>query len=89
MLALVVEQAIGIAHQFAGLLEHGAGLVTDLGQLLDRGADITTLVAEGCRGLFQVRQGVAQALGIVFGEQLVGVMHQHVDVGQQVAAVVE
>ncbi|MNJ54883.1 hypothetical protein D3C77_503440 [compost metagenome] len=89
LLALVTQQAIGIAHQLAGLLKHGTGLTADLGQLLNRGTNVATLFAECSCCLLQMIQGVGQAGGVVFGEQLVGVVHQHVDIGQQVTAVIK
>ncbi|MNP18586.1 hypothetical protein D3C76_1110740 [compost metagenome] len=57
--------------------------------MLDGLADVATLVVESSGGLFEVVQGVAQAGDVVLGEQRVGVVHQGVDVGHQVAAVIQ
>ncbi len=89
LFALVVEQTIGVAHQRRGLFQRGAGLFADGRQLLHGLANIAALLGNDPSGLLQMLKRLAQALDVVRGKHLIGVVQQQVDAGHQVIAVVE
>ena len=89
LLALIVEQTVGVAHQRRRLLQHRTGLLADRRQLLHCLTDVAALIGDGAGGLFQVFEGLADALDVLRGKHLIGVVHQDVHASHQIVAVVE
>ncbi|MNE62343.1 hypothetical protein D3C80_1576160 [compost metagenome] len=65
MLALPVQQHVGIAHQPIGLRQRIVALLGHQRQLLQDGANIFTLPGYGRGDLFQIIQRIHQTLLIV------------------------
>ncbi len=88
-LALLVEQAVGAAHQLAGLGQGGVGLPARLGQLLHHRADVLALGGERAGGLVEMVEGAADARCVFLGEQVAEARDELVDVAHQVFAVAQ
>ena len=89
LLALGIQNAIGVAHQRGGLLQRCRGLLANKRKLFERLGNIATLARNGRRRLFKITQRFTKAVDVFRREQFVGVVQQHIDVGNHVGAIGE